>query len=328
LTLLFIGSLSIIAGDSPFIPKSMAYVLQGEELSKNRKKAVALLRDSGRDLIVIDASYEVGAGDGGRWSKEEIKEIRSGLEGRKVVAYISIGEAEDYRIYWKKEWDANKDGKPDNGAPDFLCEVNPDWAGNYKVKYWKPEWQKIILDEISRILTQGFDGVYLDIVDAFEFFEYDKLKKDWQDDRKDPDTGKTYREDMIAWIAKIADFARERKKDFIVIPQNGSQLLKDPGFVKSINAIGIEDLFTEGNKIRKPEDVKDRLEHLSIIKKAGKPVFLIEYGTNENAKEASRKGALDHGFILLITDRKLTTLGEPWNGNSKLQNPNSKQDSK
>ena len=63
--------------------------------------------------------------------------------------------------------------------------------GNYKVKYWDPQWQEIILQEVQLIIAQGFDGVYLDIIDAFEFFEYDARSDDWIDDRANPETGNT-----------------------------------------------------------------------------------------------------------------------------------------
>jgi cysteinyl-tRNA synthetase len=52
---------------------------------------------------------------------------------------------------------------------------NPDWPGNYKVKYWETDWQNIIYKNsdsyLNKILTAGFDGVYLDIIDAFEYYE-------------------------------------------------------------------------------------------------------------------------------------------------------------
>ena len=59
--------------------------------------------------------------------------------------------------------------------PGWLSEENGDWHGNYKVHYWDPEWQEIIFGNagsyLKKILDAGFDGVYLDIIDAFEFFE-------------------------------------------------------------------------------------------------------------------------------------------------------------
>ena len=57
----------------------------------------------------------------------------------------------------------------------YSKEENPEWSGNYKVRYWYKEWQNIIYGNDSsytkRILDSEFDGVYLDIIDAFEYFE-------------------------------------------------------------------------------------------------------------------------------------------------------------
>lgn len=86
---------------------------------------------------------------------------------RLVLCYMSIGEAEDYRYYWQSDWSTN--------PPAWLGTENPDWPGNYKVQYWDPSWQAIITGNetsyLHRIVSAGFDGVYLDLVDAFEYFE-------------------------------------------------------------------------------------------------------------------------------------------------------------
>ena len=80
---------------------------------------------------------------------------------------MSIGEAEDYRFYWDTAWESNE--------PEWLEGENPDWPGNYKVQYWEPDWQAIIFGGpdayLDIIIAAGFDGVYLDIIDAFEYFE-------------------------------------------------------------------------------------------------------------------------------------------------------------
>jgi len=51
----------------------------------------------------------------------------------------------------------------------------PDWTGNYKVKFWEAEWQNIIYGNensyLKKILDAHFDGVYLDIIDTFEYYE-------------------------------------------------------------------------------------------------------------------------------------------------------------
>jgi len=287
-------------------PKSFAYVLQPEQLASSREKVIKKLSECGREWIVLDAFFDSNSD---KWQKEEIEKIRTGGVNRKVLAYLSIGEAENYRSYWQKEWDKDNNGIPDSMAPAWLCAENPDWEGNYKVKYWHSEWQDIVIKMVDDILAVGFDGVYLDIVDAFEFFEYDENSGDWIDYRINNETGKTYRDDMIQWIKKIANYARSANPDFIVIPQNGAQLLEDENYCKLIDAIGIEDLFTEGNK---PQDrfhtvyVNSFLEYLNNY---NKPVLLIEYGTKAKAVKLSINGAAKRGYVLLITDRELKTLG-------------------
>jgi len=288
-----------------FQPKSMAYVLQADKLARKKADAVAKLAACGRDLIVLDYSH---SGDAeGKWTGEQIRTIRAGKAGRKVVAYLSIGEAEDYRSYWQKGWDRNRDGRPDEGAPDFLCAVNPDWEGNYRVKYWKAQWQEILLRYVDEIVAQGFDGVYLDIVDAFETFEQDG--KRWIDNRPNPETSSTYRKDMVRWVLRIAARARAKSPGFLVIPQNGSQLLAVPEYLQAVDAVGVEDLFTDGNRKQKAEDTNYRLGSLQKAVAAGKPVLVIEYGKSEKAKNISRSGASNSGLVLLLTDRQLKTLG-------------------
>ena len=112
------------------------------------------------DLIIMDLFLNEE-----EFSADEIEQLRTKANGgkRMVVAYMSIGETEDYRYYWQTEWK--------RGNPSWLDKENPKWKGNYKVKYWNAEWQAIIFDYLSRITNAGFDGVYLDIIDAFEYYE-------------------------------------------------------------------------------------------------------------------------------------------------------------
>lgn len=286
---------------------SMAYVLQADGLAESREAVVEKLRTCGRDVVVLDAVFSTDAGE---WKPAELAVIRSGKKGRRVVAYVSIGEAEDYRPYWQKSWDANGDGKPDAGAPSFLDVENPDWKGNYKVRYWQPEWQKIMLPAVDRVVAQGFDGIYLDIVDAFEFYEYDAAKKDWIDNRVNPETGKTFRQDMIAWVGAIAKRARAVRSDFMVIPQNAAQLLEDAGYRKLISAIGVEDLFVDGKKLRADKDAAYRIQYLEMFKPLGKPILIIDYPKTSKLHAAAFEKAAGHGYTLLLTDRELRTLGE------------------
>jgi cysteinyl-tRNA synthetase len=292
---------SILAQSSP---ASFTYVLQADSLAKSKAEAVAKLAACGRDWIVLDANFSSDE----PWTAADLAAIRAGRAGRKVIAYLSIGEAEDYRAYWQREWDADRDGKPDAAAPAFLLAQNPEWKGNYRVKYWQPGWQKIILAEVDKIMAAGFDGVYLDIVDGFETFEQDG--KNFVDDRVNPETKQSYRRDMVDWVKAVAARARKINSAALVIPQNGTQLLANADFLGAMDAVGVEDLFTNGDKLQKAADTKYILECLAPMIATHKPVLDIEYARRKELQLQVKKQAVQHGFVWLVTDRQLKTLGE------------------
>lgn len=143
--------------------KNFLYLLNYSEYS-DKKELLTELNATNYDVLILDLFFE-----GEAFSKEEIKQLKQKAQGGKrlLIAYMSIGEAEDYRFYWQKEWEKKN--------PVWLEKENPNWEGNYKVKYWNKTWQKIILGTdisyLNRIIDAGFDGVYLDIIDAFQYFE-------------------------------------------------------------------------------------------------------------------------------------------------------------
>jgi cysteinyl-tRNA synthetase len=130
----------------------------------SRADFLAAIDATNYDVLLVDAFY-----DDTLLTAAEVTALKTKANGaqRLVIAYMSIGEAEDYRYYWQPNWAP--------GAPDWVEEENADFAGNFKVQYWRSEWQSLILEGpdayINRITAAGFDGVYLDLIDAFEFFE-------------------------------------------------------------------------------------------------------------------------------------------------------------
>ncbi len=139
------------------------YLINGENYS-TKAEFIQAVSNTNYDLIIMDLFHNDEA-----FTDSEITSLKTKSNGatRMVVCYMSIGEAEDYRYYWQSDWTT--------GNPGWLLEENPNWAGNYKVKYWDSEWQDIIFGNnnsyLFKILSAGFDGVYLDIIDGYEYFE-------------------------------------------------------------------------------------------------------------------------------------------------------------
>jgi cysteinyl-tRNA synthetase, unknown class len=144
--------------------KNFLYLINNEAYA-SKQDFINAVTSSNYDLLVMDLFFW----DGSEFSISEIDQLRSKANGgkRMLVCYMSIGEAEAYRYYWKAEWNSSK--------PSWLAAENPSWPGNYKVKYWEKEWQDLIYGNdnsyLKKIMQNGFDGVYLDIIDAYEYFE-------------------------------------------------------------------------------------------------------------------------------------------------------------
>lgn len=142
--------------------QNFLYLINPSEFA-SREAFLTALGATNYDVLIVDLFFEEVA-----LTAADIALLRTKANGaaRLVIAYLSIGEAEDYRNYWDPSWTAH--------PPAWLAEENPDWPGNFKVRYWDPSWQEIIVGEDSnftRILDAHFDGVYLDIIDAYEYFE-------------------------------------------------------------------------------------------------------------------------------------------------------------
>ncbi len=299
---LALGLTRLVSAQVAPAPQSFAYVLQADSFANTKAIAIQKLAASGRDWIVLDAYFSGTA----PWTQADLNAIRIARPGRKIIAYLSIGEAENYRPYWQNAW--VKNGALTAAAPAWLLAENPDWPGNFKVKYWAADWQAIMLPAIASAMASGFDGVYLDIVDGFETFEQDG--KEFINDRANPETKQSYRRDMVDWMKAIASRTRAKNPAALVIPQNGSQLVAHADFLETISGIGIEDLFTNGHKLQPKSHTSEVVGHLGKITKAGKPALLIEYPTIAERQDAVKKHAHENGMTWLITDRQLKTLGE------------------
>ncbi|NPA51310.1 MAG: hypothetical protein GXO22_00250 [Aquificae bacterium] len=139
--------------------KNYLYLLNFRKFS-SKEDLIDKLNSTNYDILIIDAFWR----EFEMFSKEDIQNLKTKQNGGKrlVIAYLSIGEAENYRYYWKDEWNYQ--------LPDWIKDYQ-EWEGNFPVEFWNGTWQEIIYDYLDKIVTAGFDGVFLDKVDIFEFFE-------------------------------------------------------------------------------------------------------------------------------------------------------------
>jgi cysteinyl-tRNA synthetase len=144
--------------------KNFLYLINPQNFS-SKTDFINAITSTNYDLLIMDLFFDETT----EFTAGEISQLKNKANGGKrlVISYMSIGEAEDYRYYWQSGWES--------GDPFWLDDENRDWEGNYKVRYWEPEWKKIIFgydgSYTKKILNAGFDGVNLDIIEAYEYFE-------------------------------------------------------------------------------------------------------------------------------------------------------------
>jgi cysteinyl-tRNA synthetase len=316
-----------------------AYVLQSDP--------VLDLEPIGRsafDLVVID--YSEDGGQEGEFSRRDIETLQNN-GSRVVLAYMSIGEAEVGRFYFDNAWvqpdpDDNPDGPFEltDRAPDFLAPPNPLFPDNFKVRYWDPTWQEIVVSNpggnpyigeadsyLDRIVDQGFDGVYLDIIDAYEYFGPAEVNEDGVEERRDA------AELMINLVAAIKQHAEEfGGREFFVFPQNGSGIIDPEAFPEDtvqngytqegyadlmrdryfevIDGIGAEDTFYFGHA-DEDNPFDPQIEVIALLdryRSAGLLVLAIDYLTDPAAIDDFYDRSRARGWVPFSSIRDLSEL--------------------
>lgn len=215
------------------------------------------------DVLVVDYSWDGGPEK--ELSSADVRRLRTRAKGRRIVlAYMSIGEAEDYRFYWPKARDAK-----------IVGPKNSRWPGNYLVRYWDPAWHSIIYSDedsyLARILRADFDGVFLDTIDAAEVWEERGFRE--------------ARASMAQLVLAIAREARRKKPGFVVIGQNPLVILEERGILENLSAICLESQLYPGGKPVPKARMKEVLAIIQRLRGLGLPVFVLEYPRGEKARK-------------------------------------------
>jgi cysteinyl-tRNA synthetase len=234
------------AGLWPAPPRAIApFLVQARptDATEERKRRLGAVRNWGywlgsfepggvaaapHDLMVTDSEVSANRTFEREFTPSEVARMKRHPDGspRVLLAYLSIGEAERYRPYWRPAW------YDPLTKPVWLGHENRRWAGNFAVQYWNPEWQQFIFgtpeSHLDRVLAHGFDGVYLDRADAF--FEWQK-------------THPSARSDMASFIARLSEHARRRNPQFLIVMQNAEELIEESSVLDAIDGIAKEDLL-------------------------------------------------------------------------------------
>lgn len=254
------------------------------------------------DLFVTDHAISANRRFVREFTPAEVERMKTRPDGsrRIVLAYLSIGEAERYRFYWRQEW--YEPGK----APTWLATANDRWDGNWRARFWQPGWRDVIYAArapgadtyLARIKAQGFDGIYIDRADVYAELLAERGSAE---------------ADMVRFIAALAETARRDAPQFLVVMQNAEELIARRDVREAIDAIAKEDLLygVEHDETANPRGMI--AESLSLLRRArshGLPVFAVEYLSDAATARKAVARLETEGIVPLIAERSLGTLDD------------------
>lgn len=293
--------------------------------------AVDALADSHYDMLVLEPTRTDWSSNAREFdaaamiSRLKATKASDGTHRKLLIAYIDIGEAEDWRWYWtwSQEW---LPGTPKPADwPDYIITHDPDgWGGNYPVAYWDDAWKDIVIygrnqdaapngdytSMIDEVLRDGFDGIYLDWVEGFENVGVAAAAKT---------AGLNPAVEMIKFIREMRAYARARDPDFLIIQQNAAALAEGRSeLFDVIDAIAQEEIWFDGvatddwndtdgyDRALDAGDSDEIIGLLAAFRDAGIPVFNCEYALDQ-AAEAYRR-SYERGYVPYCSRRSLGAL--------------------
>jgi cysteinyl-tRNA synthetase len=249
-----------------------------------------------------------------------VSALRTAPDGseRLLLAYVDIGQAEDYRQYWKASWVAPTENEV--GSPDFLLALDPDgWSGNYVVAYWDTRWKDLWLGPegiVAELAEAGFDGIYLDWVEAYDDDGVAALAQNSDLDEA---------EEMLQFIEELGEAGDAVSADFLVVAQNAPYLIDtDPDwYIEVVDALAVEDTWFHGDGDVPWDDPRagdlherhdgifstaSRLEQYDEYLSRNVPVFSVDYSLSEENTMQVYSDARQLGLRPLVTQVPLSQL--------------------
>lgn len=131
----------------------------------DKEKMISSIEATNFDVILIDLFFNEA-----ELLPLDVERLKTKANGAKrlVISYINIGAAENWRYYWKSRWNTVH--------PCWMRKKYEGYEDERWVKFWDDDWKSIIYGNsdsyMKKIIDAGFNGAYLDNVEAFYFLYY------------------------------------------------------------------------------------------------------------------------------------------------------------
>jgi uncharacterized protein (TIGR01370 family) len=223
--------------------KTGMYVLQGVDPA-----AVAV---APFDIKVIEITND----NGQLFTAPQVQQMGGGAGNGLLLGYFSIGEAENYRDYFKTL------------PSSVIGPADPNWPGDYQVAYWSNEWKAVATTYLDTMIKLGYDGMYLDVVDEYQLAWAQKNAP-----------GGDAEGAMVNLVKYLSDHAHAQNPNFKIWANGAEELLSNATYLQTIDGLYKEELFyTDNGALQSQADVNWTLDLLHKATALGKDVVDVEY---------------------------------------------------
>jgi cysteinyl-tRNA synthetase len=131
--------------------------------------------------------------------------------------------------------------------------------------------------------------------------------------KKDSPPPEGYRQAMRNFVKKISDYAKSRNPNFVIIPQNGLEIIRREdgspawSYLAAIDGAGCEELLYgyEGDDRPTPEEITTYWKnYLDLLKANGKKVLVIDYCSSPAHVDSSYAKNNRFGYISFAAHRR------------------------
>ena len=244
------------------------------------KPDVIIWYDNVNESKLLELAPKLLIVDPGEVERETIRKLQK--LGTEVIAYVNLGMAEEWRSYWKERWRRS--------PPRWIAEKSREWSGEYVVMFWHPAWRRILRRVLKSIEREGYDGILLDNIDVYEYWEEKGCKA----------------EEKLLMIIKWIKLTYSGK--IYVNIGSGLKLIYDEEFMKLVDGILREEVWASYRGVIDPEETKEILNALIYAKQRGKDVVILDYSNDERLTNAILSECAILGFKCYIGSRDLNSL--------------------
>ncbi|HSD13505.1 MAG TPA: endo alpha-1,4 polygalactosaminidase [Flavobacterium sp.] len=203
------------------------------------------------------------------FNPSDIKKVKS-LNG-KVLAYISLGEVNSQSNLFKN-------------LKNITLGKNENWD-SYYLDLKSDSTSQVLFSEIDKMLSDGYDGLFLDNIDNYTSFGPQKDQK----------------AEIVAFIEKL----KNKYPQHFILQNAGIELLDDThNFVNGVvvESVASNYTFEDNNyKLREKNDYEAYIKKLNLLHKKYKfPIILVEYANSEALYKDIQKRVLKTKFLYFI----------------------------